>query len=111
MGLVARKTQTLEDLFHNQLNILYELEIESRKTLRQMAESASDTAVREELSAAVKETELHAARLDELFASIDTKPDALSCGCVGGCSAIAANLRTATRRTVFSTLRLSPWRR
>jgi ferritin-like metal-binding protein YciE len=84
MGLVARKTQTLEDLFHNQLNILYELEIESRKTLRQMAESASDTAVREELSAAVKETELHAARLDELFASIDTKPDALSCGCVGG---------------------------
>jgi ferritin-like metal-binding protein YciE len=84
MGLVARKTQTLEDLFHNQLNTLYGLETESRSTLKKMAEVATAPAVRKELTEAVKETETHAARLDQLFDSIGMKPDQMRCGCVDG---------------------------
>lgn len=84
MGLVARKTQTLEDLFHNQLNTLYGLETESRSTLKKMAEVATASAVRKELTEAVKETETHAARLDQLFDSIGMKPEQMRCGCVDG---------------------------
>lgn len=84
MGLVARKTQSLEDLFHNQLNTLYGMETESRATLKRMAGVATDPAVRQELIAAAGETESHAARLDELFISIGAKPDAMRCGCVDG---------------------------
>jgi ferritin-like metal-binding protein YciE len=84
MGLVARKTQTLEDLFHNQLNTLYGLETESRSTLKKMAEVATAPAVRKELIEAVKETESHVARLDQLFDSIGMKPDQMRCGCVDG---------------------------
>lgn len=84
MGLVTRKTQSLEDLFHNQLNTLYGLEVESKATLKKMAESATAPAVRKELTAAAAETESHTARLDQLFTALGTKPDAMRCGCVDG---------------------------
>lgn len=84
MGLVARKTQTLDDLFQNQLNTLYGLETESRATLQKMAEAATSPEVRKELTEAVIETEVHTARLDELFDSISSKPDEMRCGCVDG---------------------------
>lgn len=84
MGLVARKTQTLEDFFRNELNTLYGLEVESRSTLRKMAHAATAPSVQNELTEAVRETEIHAARLDQLFDSINMKPDQMRCGCVDG---------------------------
>lgn len=84
MGLVTKKTQNLEDLFHNQLNTLYGLETDSKATLKQMAEAARAPAVRTELSTAAREAEGHTARLDDLFKSLNAKPEAMRCGCVDG---------------------------
>lgn len=84
MGLVTRKSQTLEDLFQNQLNTLYGLETDSVATLKAMASVANDPAVHGELAAAAAESEMHAARLGDVFASIGARPDSMRCGCVDG---------------------------
>lgn len=84
MALVTRKTNSLSDLFRTQLDTLYGLETEGRGALKKMAEAATTPAVRKELNAAAQEAEAHKARLDEVFAMMKTKPDAMRCGCVDG---------------------------
>jgi ferritin-like metal-binding protein YciE len=84
MGIVTRKIQTLSDLYHNQLSTLYGIETDSRATLKKMAEAATSPAVRKELNTATRETESHAARLNEVFAVMNAKPDAMRCGCIDG---------------------------
>ena len=78
------KIKNLNDLFHNQLNTLYGVEKESTATLTKMAHAATSPAVRKELEAAAKETSTHTKRLDDVFAAIGAKPNAVTSGCIGG---------------------------
>lgn len=100
----TNKIKNLNDLFHSQLNTLYGVEKESKATLTKMAHAATSPAVRMELEAAANETSTHMKRLDEVFTAIGAKPEAKTCGCIGGllkdCDASAgleadANVRDA----------------
>jgi ferritin-like metal-binding protein YciE len=90
-------TKTLNDLFRNQLQVLYGAEKESKTTLAQMARAANSPALRTEFNNSVNESETRVKRLEEVFKLIGEKPTVKACKGFGG---ILENCKTvATQST------------
>lgn len=87
-------TKTLNDLFHNQIQVLYGAEKESKDALAQMARAANSPALRTEFNNSVNESVTRAKRLEDIFKLIGEKPTVKACKGFGGiienCKAVAS---------------------
>src|SRR6266568_4557791 len=83
-AMMAEKTKTLRDLFHETLKDIYFAEKKILAALPKMAKAAQS----EELKAAFEkhesETEDHVARLEKVFAEIDETPRGKTCDAILG---------------------------
>jgi ferritin-like metal-binding protein YciE len=83
-AIMAEKTKTLRDLFHETLKDIYFAEKKILAALPKMAKAAQS----EELKAAFEkhesETEDHVARLEKVFAEIDETPRGKTCDAILG---------------------------
>jgi ferritin-like metal-binding protein YciE len=81
---VAKASKTLEDLFQDSLKDVYFAEKKILSALPKMAKAAQS----EDLKAAIEkhrgETEGHVARLEQVFALIDKKPQGKTCPAILG---------------------------
>ena len=78
---MAKEPKTLDDLFHDTLKDIYFAEKKILTALPKMAKAAEN----EELSAAFEKhrgTEGHVERLEQVFASIDKKPQGKTCDAI-----------------------------
>jgi ferritin-like metal-binding protein YciE len=81
---MAAKTKTLDDLFHDTLKDIYFAEKKILTALPKMAKAAQN----EDLKAAFEkhhdQTEEQVARLEQVFAEIDAKPQGKTCDAIMG---------------------------
>ena len=81
---MAKKSKTLDDLFHDTLKDIYFAEKKILATLPKMAKAAHNP----DLAAAFKkhqaETEGHVSRLEQVFSIIDEKPQGKTCAAIVG---------------------------
>lgn len=80
----SEKFETLEDLFIEQIQDLYDAEKRLCDAIPQMAEAASDPILRDAFHAHAKETEGHVRRLERVFEMLDRKPDRDTCDAMKG---------------------------
>ena len=78
------KSKTLTDLFTNSLKDVYFAEKKILATLPKMAKAATSGDLKKAFEKHRGETENHVARLEAVFAIIDTKPTAKTCDAIMG---------------------------
>lgn len=71
--------KTLQDLFFNELSDVYDAEHRIAKALPKMAKAATNPALRKAFELHLKQTEGHAKKVEEVFASFDRKAKAKTC--------------------------------
>jgi ferritin-like metal-binding protein YciE len=78
------KTNTIEQLFVEELKDIYDAEKQLVKALPQMAKAARSSNLREAFSSHLEETKGHVERLEEVFASIGETPAGKTCAAMKG---------------------------
>jgi ferritin-like metal-binding protein YciE len=81
---MARKSKTLDELFHDTLKDIYFAEKKILTTLPKMEKAAQDAELKKAFAKHRTETEGHVARLEKVFAAIDKKPQAKTCDAIVG---------------------------
>lgn len=76
--------RTLNDVFQNQLNVLYGAEKDIQPKLTKMAGAARSAELRSELETQASESAARVGRLDDVFKAIGAHPDSKACKCYGG---------------------------
>ena len=78
------KIETMEDLFLEQVEDLYDAENRLVKALPKMAEACTSTALREAFESHLLETEGHVTRLESVFRTLDRDPKSHTCDAMKG---------------------------
>jgi len=78
------KLSTLEDLFIEQLQDLYDAEHQLTKALPKMAEAANSTQLQNAFNSHLSETEEHIRRLEDVFQSLGKKATRKTCKAMKG---------------------------
>lgn len=78
------KEKTLEDLFHDTLKDIYYAEKKILTALPKMAKAAQHPKLKAAFEKHRDETEQQVSRLEEVFASIDEKPQGKKCAAIEG---------------------------
>src|ERR1700674_4485559 len=81
---MAREPKRLDDLFHDTLKDIYYAEKKILATLPKMAKAAQSEELRGAFEKHEAETEEQIGRLEQVFASIDKKPQAKTCDAIVG---------------------------
>jgi ferritin-like metal-binding protein YciE len=81
---MAKDSKTLDDLFHDTLKDIYYAEKKILSALPKMTEAAQNPDLKAAFEKHRGETEIHVERLDEVFASIDQKPQGKDCPAIDG---------------------------
>jgi ferritin-like metal-binding protein YciE len=81
---VARESKKLENLFHDTLKDIYFAEKKILATLPRMEKAAQSAELKGAFAKHRKETEGHVARLEEVFAAIDKRPQGKTCDAIIG---------------------------
>ncbi len=78
------KIETLEDLFLEQIEDLYDAEKRLTKALPKMAEASTSQALRQAFQSHLMETEGHVSRLERVFRIIGKDPKSQTCDAMKG---------------------------
>ena len=81
---MAKEPKTLNALFHDTLKDIYFAEKKILATLPKMAKAARAEELKKAFEKHRDETERHVARLEDVFAAIDKKPQAKKCDAIVG---------------------------
>jgi ferritin-like metal-binding protein YciE len=81
---MAKTTKQLDDLFHDTLKDIYFAEKKIVATLPKMAKAAMSPELKKAFEKHKTESEGHVKRLEEVFALIETKPQAKTCDAIMG---------------------------
>ena len=81
---MAKQPKKLDDLFHDTLKDIYFAEKKILATLPKMAKAAQLPDLKKAFEKHRGETEGHVARLEQVFAAIDKKPQAKTCDAIVG---------------------------
>ncbi len=82
--VLARKTKTLDDLFHDTLKDIYFAEKKILSALPKMAKAAQNAELKAAFEKHRKETQGHVERLEQVFTTIDAKPQGKTCAAILG---------------------------
>jgi len=78
------KIETMEDLFLEQVEDLYDAEKRLVKALPKMAEAATSTSLRQAFESHLLETEGHVSRLENIFRTLGQDPKSHTCDAMKG---------------------------
>ncbi len=78
------KIATMEDLFVEQIEDLYDAEKRLVKALPKMAEAATTPQLRDAITSHLRETEGHVTRLEQVFTQCGKQPKAKTCDAMKG---------------------------
>jgi ferritin-like metal-binding protein YciE len=78
------KIESMEDLFLEQIEDLYDAEQRLVKALPKMAEAATSPALRQAFESHLGETKGHVTRLEQVFQAIQKKPKSQTCDAMKG---------------------------
>jgi len=78
------KIETMEDLFLEQVEDLYDAENRLVKALPKMAEACTSTTLRQAFESHLLETEGHVTRLESVFRTLDRDPKSHTCDAMKG---------------------------
>ena len=78
------KIESMEDLFLQQIEDLYDCEKRLVKALPKMAKASSSAELKQAFESHLEQTKGHAERLERVFAQIDKKPKAVPCEAIKG---------------------------
>lgn len=78
------KSQTLQDLFRDQVQDIYDAEKKLVKALPKMAKAAGCEQLREGILEHLEQTKNHVQRLEQVFETLDSKPRAKTCAAMKG---------------------------
>jgi ferritin-like metal-binding protein YciE len=78
------KIETMEDLFLEQVEDLYDAEKRLVKALPKMAEAATSTSLRQAFESHLMETEGHVSRLENIFRTLGQDPKSHTCDAMKG---------------------------
>jgi ferritin-like metal-binding protein YciE len=81
---ITMRIETMEDLFVEQLQDLYDAEERLVKALPKMAEAATSTDLRQAFSDHLKQTMGHVQRLEQVFSEMDKKAKGETCEAMKG---------------------------
>jgi ferritin-like metal-binding protein YciE len=81
---MAKQTKQLDELFHDTLKDIYFAEKKILATLPKMAKAAQASELKRAFEKHRGETEGHVERLEQVFQSIDKKPQAKKCDAIVG---------------------------
>ena len=84
MRLTSLKLNSLRDLFIEELRDLYSAETQLLKALPKMANAATDTQLKQAFADHLEQTENHVVRLEEIFETLDEKPEGETCQAMEG---------------------------
>src|SRR5215469_4730658 len=84
VAMAKKEAKTLDELFHDTLKDIYFAEKKILSTLPKMEKAAQDPSLKRAFAKHKTETEGHVARLEEVFAAIDKKPQAKTCDAIVG---------------------------
>jgi len=83
-GLITMKIASLQELFVDELKDLYNAEQQLIKALPKMANAATAPALRQGFEKHLKETEVHAERLEQIFEGLGESPKGKKCKAMEG---------------------------
>ncbi|MGA2882811.1 MAG: ferritin-like domain-containing protein [Bryobacteraceae bacterium] len=78
------KIETMEDLFLEQIEDLYDAERRLVKALPKMAEASTSTSLRQAFESHLLETEGHVSRLESVFRTLGKNPNSHTCDAMKG---------------------------
>ena len=81
---MAKEPKKLDDLFHDTLKDIYYAEKKILTALPKMAKAAQNTDLKAAFEKHRGETEMQITRLEQVFASIDEKPQGKKCAAIEG---------------------------
>ena len=85
MGMImSEKFETLDDLFLNQLEDVYDAEKRLTSALPKMKEAATASELQAAFDSHLKETEGHVARLEQVFQTLGKQPERETCDAMKG---------------------------
>jgi ferritin-like metal-binding protein YciE len=84
MKLFSTELNSLQDLFVNQLEDLYDAEQRLTKALPKMAQASNSSQLRQAFQAHLTETEGHVSRLESIFTQIGAEPKRETCEAMKG---------------------------
>ena len=84
MKLSSLKLESLRDLYIEELRDLYSAETQLIKALPKMAEAASDSQLKQAFLDHLEQTENHAARLEQIFETLEEKASGETCQAMEG---------------------------
>ena len=87
---MAKSPKKLDELFHDTLKDIYFAEKKILSTLPKMARAAHSEELRAAFEKHRQETEGHVARLEQVFAAINQKPQGKTCAAIVGITAEGA---------------------
>ena len=105
---MAKEPKKLNDLFHDTLKDIYYAEKKILASLPKMAKAAQNPELKAAFEKHHNETEEQVARLEQVFATIDEKPQGKKCDAIEGISTRARKSWTNTRALPPSTPALFP---
>jgi ferritin-like metal-binding protein YciE len=76
--------KTLQDLFFNELADIYDAEHRIAKALPKMVKAATSAALKKAFELHLKQTEVHAKKVEEIFECFDRKPKSKTCNATVG---------------------------
>lgn len=79
-----KQLETLRDLFESELNDAYSAEKQLTEALPKMVEAASSEELKKDFEEHIHETEMQAARLEEVFEMLDLEPEGEKCEGMAG---------------------------
>src|ERR1700753_1596767 len=89
---MAKAPKKLDDLFHDTLKDIYFAEKKILSTLPKMAKAAQSRELKAAFEKHRRETEGHVARLEQVFALIDKKPQGKTCDAIVGITSEGAEI-------------------
>jgi ferritin-like metal-binding protein YciE len=89
---MAKPPKKLDDLFHNTLKDIYFAEKKILSTLPKMAKAAHSKELKVAFEKHHRETEGHVARLEQVFALINQKPQGKTCDAIMGITSEGAEI-------------------
>ncbi|HVV91982.1 MAG TPA: ferritin-like domain-containing protein [Hyphomicrobiales bacterium] len=84
MGLFSKDVKSMKDLFRLQLQDIYYAEQQIAKNLPEMAEKASDPALKAAFRKHLDETRTHVDRLEQVFGAIGEEASGTDCEAIDG---------------------------
>jgi ferritin-like metal-binding protein YciE len=84
MSLFGKTLNSMEDLFINQIEDLYDAEKRITKALPKMIDAASSSTLKEALQHHLTETEGHVTRLERIFSGLNRTPERETCEAMKG---------------------------